>query len=113
MEQLTLFDENTVVSFDKASSCRVNFHQIVDTGVMRIVPETPLAQVHNIFRQLGVKLILIVRGGMLVGIITKKQFVDHLHGGHIAHLKKPRELKNQTNNQEGIPESVLMTPLLR
>merc|ERR1712007_8925 len=65
-EQLTLFDENTVVSFDKASSCRVNFHQIVDTGVMRIVPETPLAQVHNIFRQLGVKLILIVRGGTLV-----------------------------------------------
>merc|ERR1719160_1536157 len=55
--------------------------KILDESAIYVVPETPLAQVHNIFRQLGVKLVLVARFGKLVGIITKKSFLHHLHEG--------------------------------
>jgi chloride channel 3/4/5 len=61
-------------------------HQLIDESVIYVVAETPLAQVHNIFRQLGVKLVLVTRFGKLVGIITKKAFLQHLHEGHIGNI---------------------------
>jgi chloride channel 3/4/5 len=61
--------------------------QLIDESVIHVVPETPLAQVHNIFRQLGAKIVLVTRFGKLVGIITKKAFLHHLHEGHIGNIK--------------------------
>mmetsp|Transcript_99887 Transcript_99887/g.287001 ORF Transcript_99887/g.287001 Transcript_99887/m.287001 type:complete len:1585 (+) Transcript_99887:104-4858(+) len=69
----------------KASGA-MDLSKFVDETVVRIVPETPLAQVHNIFRQLGVKLVLVARFGSLAGLITKKSFVDHLLEGHVGHV---------------------------
>merc|ERR1719491_2837604 len=80
------------VSFKKYSKSRtsgsLDLSRFVDETTIRLVPETPLAQVHNIFRQLGVKLVLVARFGSLAGLITKKSFVDHLHEGHIGHVAK-------------------------
>mmetsp|Transcript_16546 Transcript_16546/g.26249 ORF Transcript_16546/g.26249 Transcript_16546/m.26249 type:complete len:792 (-) Transcript_16546:83-2458(-) len=60
---------------------------LIDDGAIHVVPETPLTQVHNIFRQLGVHVVLVSRFGKLVGIITKKAFLHHLHEGHIGDIK--------------------------
>lgn len=73
--------DSTILDLCKASS------KILDQSAIYVVPETPLAQVHNIFRQLGVKLVLVARFGKLVGIITKKSFLQHMHEGHIGHIK--------------------------
>jgi len=60
----------------------------VDETVMTAVPETPAAFVQQIFRNLGVKLVLIRRRGALVGMITKKSFItqmEELHSSEHAH----------------------------
>jgi len=80
------------VAFKKYSKTKcpgaMDLSKFVDETVVRIVPETPLAQVHNIFRQLGVKLVLVARFGSLAGMITKKSFVDHLQEGHVGHVAR-------------------------
>jgi chloride channel 3/4/5 len=61
--------------------------KLLDESVIHVVPETPPAQIHNIFRQLGVKVVLVTRFGKLVGMLTKKAFLHHLHEGHIGDIK--------------------------
>jgi len=92
LSESALMREDFPVVFRRYTTHRVSgamdLSKFVDETVVRIVPETPLAQVHNIFRQLGVKIVLVARFGHLAGIITKKAFVDHLHEGHIGHVAK-------------------------
>jgi len=76
-----LLDDEFPVIFKKYAKQRVP-----DETFVRIVPETPLGQVHRIFRQLGVKLVLVTRFGYLAGMITKKAFVDHLQEGRVGHI---------------------------
>lgn len=87
MKKSPLMRPDLSVSFKKRGT-GLDLSQFVDEAVMRVVPETPLAQVHNIFRQLGVKLVLVARFGHLAGLITKKSFVHHLQEGHIGHVAK-------------------------
>jgi len=61
--------------------------KLIDESAVHVVPETPLAQIHNIFRQLGVKLVMVSRFGKLVGIVTKKAFLHHLHEGDIGNIR--------------------------
>jgi len=61
---------------------------LVNVAVTRCVPETPAAQVHYMFRNLGIKIILITKRAALVGMITKKSFIHHmeeLHSGEGHH----------------------------
>jgi len=92
LSQSAIMREDFPVIFKKYTthpvSGALDLSKFVDETVVRIVPETPLAQVHNIFRQLGVKIVLVARFGHLAGIITKKSFVDHLQEGHIGHVAK-------------------------
>jgi len=82
LEQSAFVNEDTIVAFQQWRQTRNNHHmdlsKFVDTTLIRLVPETPVAQVHNIFRQLGIKIILVTRFAELVGMITKKSFVDRL-----------------------------------
>ena len=39
------------------------------------VPETPLAQLHQQFKTLGVRVVFLVHRGRLAGLITKKNFL--------------------------------------
>lgn len=64
----------------------IDLSEHVDLAIMRVVPETPLAQVHNIFRQLGVKTLLVTKFGVLEGMITKKLYLDLLAKGQIGHV---------------------------
>ena len=97
------------VSFKKYSKSRtsgsLDLSRFVDETTIRLVPETPLAQVHNIFRQLGVKLVLVARFGSLAGLITKKSFVDHLHDGHIGHVAKDPVTERESMLLEPAPDS--------
>ncbi len=53
MMQEAFVERNTPVYFDKAqgSNIALDFTGLVDDTVIRIVPETPLSLVHNVFRQ--------------------------------------------------------------
>jgi chloride channel 3/4/5 len=60
----------------------------VDEGVMVVVPNTPASQLQQIFRNLGVRIILVRDRAALVGMITKKSFIKHMeelhHSDHCA-----------------------------
>jgi len=92
VKESALVNDTFPVAFKRYSKVKapgaMDLSKFVDETVVRIVPETPLAQVHNIFRQLGVKLVLVARFGGLAGMITKKAFVDHLQEGHVGHVAK-------------------------
>jgi len=60
----------------------VDLSHLVDVAVVRAVAETPAAQIHCMFRQLGIKLILIINKEQLVGIITKKSFITFMNEHH-------------------------------
>jgi hypothetical protein len=45
----------------------------------KVVPDMGLTQIHNIFRQLGLKCVMVVSHGKLQGMLTKKSFVKHMH----------------------------------
>jgi hypothetical protein len=60
----------------------------VDEGVMVVVSNTPASQLQQIFRNLGVRIILVRDRAALVGMITKKSFIKHMeelhHSDHCA-----------------------------
>ncbi len=63
----------------------IDLSNIVDDTIIRIVPETPLSLVHNVFRQLGLRFVMVVSQGRLKGLITKKAFVKYMHENHGSH----------------------------
>jgi len=85
----------------------MDLSKLVDQTVVRVVPETPLAQVHNIFHQLGIQVVLVTRFGELVGILTKKSFVDHLQQGHIGHVAHDPAVERggeESDDVAGVPK---------
>lgn len=64
----------------------------MDINVMRMMPETPLTQVHMVFKQLGCKHIFLVGsdGGaaqdVLHGILSRKNFLRFLKSGQVGHM---------------------------
>eukprot|EP00397_Hematodinium_sp_SG-2012_P003964 GEMP01003974.1.p1 GENE.GEMP01003974.1~~GEMP01003974.1.p1 ORF type:complete len:848 (-),score=152.16 GEMP01003974.1:1726-4269(-) len=101
----------------------IDLSDLVDDTVMRLVPETPLTQVHNVFRQLGLRMIMVVRHGRLQGMITKKHFVYHLHSGHVGNIKadpshfsdelaKKESPQRRFSYNELLPETDMTQPLL-
>lgn len=79
----------------KPDNC-LDLSNLVDESVLRAVPETPAVVIHKLFRNMGIKQILITRKGDLVGMITKKSFITHMEelhhggGGH-GHGKEKKE----------------------
>merc|ERR1712194_897083 len=71
----------------------MDLSSLVDETSVRVLEETQVLQLHDIFRKLGAKVILVERGAELAGIITKKGFVHHLHlmemGEHICEEDEP------------------------
>jgi len=57
----------------------LDLSRFVDRSVHRITEETPAADIHNMFRMLGIKIVLVIgRKGDLVGIITKKSYINFM-----------------------------------
>eukprot|EP00928_Gymnodinium_smaydae_P070196 TRINITY_DN5409_c2_g1_i2.p1 TRINITY_DN5409_c2_g1~~TRINITY_DN5409_c2_g1_i2.p1 ORF type:complete len:790 (+),score=223.28 TRINITY_DN5409_c2_g1_i2:184-2370(+) len=68
----------------------MDLSKIVDECVMTCVPETPAASLQQMFRHLGLKVVMVREFGLLVGMITKKSFIksmEELHS-HEHHEKK-------------------------
>jgi chloride channel 3/4/5 len=87
-ENQTINEDQVQVSFaqnEKASNA-LPLADHLDHLLLNIVPDTPLAQLHNIFRGLGDKVVIVLRFGKLIGMITKKSFVHSFHHGHIGHI---------------------------
>eukprot|EP00928_Gymnodinium_smaydae_P070199 TRINITY_DN5409_c2_g3_i1.p1 TRINITY_DN5409_c2_g3~~TRINITY_DN5409_c2_g3_i1.p1 ORF type:complete len:736 (+),score=128.75 TRINITY_DN5409_c2_g3_i1:93-2300(+) len=75
----------------KKPSNVMDLSKLVDECVTVVVAETPAAQLQTMFRNLGLKIILVRHKAELLGIITKKSFITNLeeihHGGH-AHTSQ-------------------------
>jgi chloride channel 3/4/5 len=87
-ENQTINEDQVQVSFaqDGQDSSALPLADRLDRLLLSIVPDTPLAQLHNIFRGLGDKVVIVLRFGKLIGMITKKSFVHSFHHGHIGHI---------------------------
>ncbi|CAE7410746.1 Clcn3 [Symbiodinium pilosum] len=78
---------------------------VVDSTVMRMVPDAPLTQAHQVFKQLGCQRIFIVGsipGGqqdVLRGILTKKSFLKFLQDGTVGCM--PESLQYSTLEANG------------
>lgn len=74
-----LVKESDKVAFKPPPGSRaIDLSPLVDVTVYRVVKEMPVKEVHEMFRKLGIKLILVEEDGHLVGMITKKSFIDHV-----------------------------------
>jgi len=74
----------------------VSFEELVpfiDSRVMRMVPDAPLSQVHQVFKQLGISHIFVVGqstespgagNDYLLGVLSKKSFLKFLRDGRVA-----------------------------
>lgn len=80
----------------------IDLSKYVDETVMTAVAKTPAVQLQSIFRNLGVRLILIRNKGNLVGIITKKAFIDHLE-----ELHHPENSMGTVKSNGGLQEALL------
>ncbi|XP_035223469.1 H(+)/Cl(-) exchange transporter 5-like isoform X2 [Stegodyphus dumicola] len=56
----------------------VNLRRIVDMGPLTVTVETPMETVIEMFCKLGLRQILVTEHGRLVGIITKKDVLNHV-----------------------------------
>eukprot|EP00929_Paragymnodinium_shiwhaense_P030649 TRINITY_DN17329_c0_g4_i1.p1 TRINITY_DN17329_c0_g4~~TRINITY_DN17329_c0_g4_i1.p1 ORF type:complete len:744 (-),score=132.27 TRINITY_DN17329_c0_g4_i1:157-2388(-) len=74
----------TFARFMKHPGQTIDASAVVDTTPLVVVEETPAAQLQQIFRNLGVKIILVRREGLLVGMITKKWFITQMEELHHA-----------------------------
>lgn len=63
-----------------------------DANAMRMGPETPLSQVHQVFKQLGCQHIFVVGSvgsgthDALLGMLSKKNFLRFLKDGEVGHM---------------------------
>merc|ERR1712039_346058 len=75
----------------------VDLSDLVTVAVTRIVEETPAAQVHYMFRNLGINIIMITdESNKVVGMITKKSFIHHMEELHVQHgLRDRKAMKTQ------------------
>ena len=75
--------------------CLADLIPYTDTSVMRMVPDAPLQQAHQVFKQLGCQHIFIVgsaddtSGEVLKGILSKKSFLQFLQDGRVGHMPVP------------------------
>jgi hypothetical protein len=66
-----------------------------DSTVMRMVPDAPLSQAHQVFKQLGCRHIFVVGSqgyadhDTLLGLLTKKRFLRFLKDGTVGHMPTP------------------------
>ncbi|CAE7942244.1 Clcn3, partial [Symbiodinium sp. KB8] len=90
--------QNEVVALEDLAS-------VIDSTVMRMVPDAPLTQAHQVFKQLGCQRIFIVGsvpGGqqdLLRGILTKKSFLKFLQDGTVGCM--PDVLQYSTLERNG------------
>ena len=58
-------------------------------GMVLVIPETPLSQVHSLFK-IGSRVVFIVKSGSLVGVLTKKKYLAY------AHVQESKERSQQS-----------------
>eukprot|EP00927_Polykrikos_kofoidii_P046362 TRINITY_DN40595_c0_g2_i1.p1 TRINITY_DN40595_c0_g2~~TRINITY_DN40595_c0_g2_i1.p1 ORF type:complete len:853 (+),score=134.34 TRINITY_DN40595_c0_g2_i1:29-2587(+) len=64
-----------------------------DSTVMRMVPDAPLTQAHQVFKQLGCRHIFVVgsegpdSADVLLGMLSKKSFLGFLKDGKVGHMR--------------------------
>lgn len=75
--------------------------QCTDTTVMRMVPDAPLSQAHQVFKQLGCQYIFMVGLGLesdrdtLLGVISKKSFLRFLKDGQVGHMPHAQQTEQR------------------
>lgn len=75
----------------------------MDSTVMRMVPDAPLSQAHQVFKQLGCQHIFVVgtagpaseTNDALLGILSKKSFLRFLKDGRVGHMPTEPPMREQ------------------
>ncbi|CAJ1422249.1 unnamed protein product [Effrenium voratum] len=98
--------KNPMASFQPLDDKTLDLSSLVDRTVIQIVPETRLEQVHQIFLELGLKLVLVCSFGQLVGMITKKAFVQYLEQGEIGNMTRDPAVILE-DHKKGLDEPLL------
>eukprot|EP00931_Biecheleriopsis_adriatica_P078252 TRINITY_DN51707_c0_g1_i1.p1 TRINITY_DN51707_c0_g1~~TRINITY_DN51707_c0_g1_i1.p1 ORF type:complete len:738 (+),score=122.20 TRINITY_DN51707_c0_g1_i1:84-2297(+) len=78
----------------------IDLSHLVDHTVYRCVKEQSSAILHNMFRNLGIKMIMVTERGNVVGIITKKAFIKYMEDLH--HGGNHREVGHGSGNTEAL-----------
>jgi chloride channel 3/4/5 len=110
LDENPLIEEKTPCIFkkfvDDPNPRGFDISKYVDMTVTRAVPEMPAAQIHAMFRSLGIKLILIQNGALLAGCITKKSFIKYMddihHHGENTHKHVRNTVMDTTHRKEGL-----------
>jgi len=91
----------------------VNFEPWVDETPLQIAASTPLNLVFDMFKKLGLRYILITYRGVLIGVITKKDILQHIAASkkhkHLLTSPKMREkasLLVRTSKEEREPQDM-------
>eukprot|EP00425_Heterocapsa_triquetra_P046625 CAMPEP_0195089294 /NCGR_PEP_ID=MMETSP0448-20130528/28616_1 /TAXON_ID=66468 /ORGANISM="Heterocapsa triquestra, Strain CCMP 448" /LENGTH=636 /DNA_ID=CAMNT_0040123017 /DNA_START=38 /DNA_END=1945 /DNA_ORIENTATION=+ len=78
-----------------------------ETNVMRMVPDAPLSQAHQVFKQLGCQHIFMVgsfeseQQEVLQGILSKKNFLQFLQEGRVGHMPALHSTSPTTQHAAG------------
>lgn len=63
----------------------------VEKSPFIVMEETPMSKIHFLFLMLGINSLAVVEEGVIVGIITKNEFIKKKKlGGKITSIKKKR-----------------------
>jgi len=83
-------DDDSLVIFNAGLNADVSVHspvklrRILDLAPITVTDHTPMETVIDMFRKLGLRQVLVTHNGRLLGIITKKDVMVHMHT--IKHL---------------------------
>ncbi|CAG0894404.1 unnamed protein product [Cyprideis torosa] len=69
----------TTLPSEEESSPPVRLSKILDMAPMTVTDHTPMETVIDLFRKLGIRQVLVTHYGRLLGIITKKDVLRHIH----------------------------------
>jgi len=91
-------------SRDETKKGAIDISKFVDETIVVCVKKTPAVQLQQMFRNLGVKLVLVRDKANLIGLITKKSFIMHMEELH-GH-REPQSLE-AGNAKAGLHEALL------
>ncbi|PVU87667.1 hypothetical protein BB559_005948 [Furculomyces boomerangus] len=77
-------DTSEYLEFDEPGSVYIDLRPYMDHSPVTVFPDTPIDLVIDIFRQLGIRYVLVAKNRVLYGIITKKDVLKIVNKSDIS-----------------------------
>lgn len=66
-----------LASMEKGGAVVLRFADYRDRYISRVAPETPIADVNDVFTELGIRMCYVTRHGKLLGLVSKKDLIAY------------------------------------